>query len=142
MAPSLAPARAQAEALFDMTGTIRRDVEGTGDDIRDETNLTSTPPVGDSTVIYTGPCMARPPATTTGVQPAREGGAQIAVEDMRLRIPASVTTVRPGDVFTADSSPNDPSLVGREFEVMRVISGSWRVTCMLILADTSRVPRV
>jgi hypothetical protein len=142
MAPNLAPARAQAESLFDGTCTIRRDPEGTGDDIRDEDNLTSTPPVGDTTVIYTGPSLLRPPTASTGAQPAREGGADIAVEDTRARIPASVTTVRPGDVYTVDTSPNDLSLVGRQFEVMRVISGSWRVTCMLILADKSRVPRV
>lgn len=139
--PPLAAARATAEAVFDAACTITRDVEGTTDDVRDEANLTSTPPAADSTTVYSGPCLLRPPTATTAAQAHRQGGAQIATEDLRARVPATVTS-RPGDILTVTASPNDPSLAGRSFDVTRVIAGSYAVTRMLLLADRARGPRL
>jgi len=138
MGPPLTAGRAQAETAFEDECVITR--PGTGESVRDETTGTTTPPA--PTAIYDGACMFRPPSTTTSNQPTQQGGAPAFIEDMRCRIPATQTGVRLGDTVTCTASSTDPSQVGRQFDVTRIIAGTYAVTRILILADKARGPRV
>jgi hypothetical protein len=114
MATGVAAASASILAMFgDPTVaesvTITRDPEGVFDDVLDEVTGALTPPVSDSTTIYTGGALIAP--MTIRSEPHLEGGAGLYPHGFICRLPVTAPVIRIGDRVTVTASPN-PSMVG------------------------------
>lgn len=119
--------------------TITSDPQAESDDLFDDTTLTRSKPVGDASTLYSGPCMIRPAGLSQRAE--QEGEAASFVDIFRLRIPVSATVIPIGATVTIGSCPNDPSMVGRQFNVQQVEGGTYAVSRILTLHARARGPR-
>ena len=102
--------------------TVTRDAQGTDDDTLDQNTGTLTPPVPDTTTVYTGPCLVRPAQNQP--RAVSEGGAAITASLYECSLPYSAAVPNPGDVLTVTASAWDADLVGRTFRVKEgMVSG-------------------
>lgn len=131
-------ARSNAARTFDSTCTITRDSEDSQDDWWDPTTGEMVTPTGDSSAVYTGPCMVRPDTSRKGAQV--EAGATMWEQLYRVRIGVEPAAVWRGDTVTVTACPADPLMVGRTFTVTEVEGGTYSVTRILTCTVKERGP--
>jgi hypothetical protein len=133
--PDIAAGRAIAEAAMVDTCVVYRDPEGSADDTFNATTGALTPPVGDQTTVYTGPCLLR----TENIQARSgdEGGATVSRKLQGARVPVSAPPFLFGDLLVVTAAANDPQLVDRRARVLDVDVNSFAVTRKVSLEDQS-----
>ncbi len=133
--PDVAAGRAIAEAAMVDTCVVYRDAGGSADDTFNSTTGALTPPVGDQTIVYEGPCMLRTEnvqARSTG-----EGGATVSRKLQGARLPVSAAPVIFGDILEVLTAENDPQLVGRRARVIDSEVNTFAITRKVQLEDHS-----
>lgn len=144
MTIDLTDARDVVDSVFEDDGTecvITSDPQGSTDDMLDESTLALTPRTGDTTTVYTGPCLARP-VQGFGQSQRQEGGTQQYLDTWRLRLPTTATGVDLGHLVTFTSAPNDAELLGRSFRITKRLGGSLSVSRLFLMEERERGPRI
>ncbi len=133
--PDVAAGRAIAEAAMVDTCVVYRDAGGSADDTFNAATGALTPPVGDQTIVYEGPCMLR----TEQVQArhAGEGGATVSRKLQSARVPVDAAAMVYGDILEVLTAENDPQLVGRRARVIDSDVHTFAITRRLQLEDHS-----
>lgn len=133
--PNVGAARTIAEAAMVDTCIVYRDTEASADDTLDVTTGELTQPAGDTSTIYTGPCLLR----TEHIQQRsdEEGGSYVARKLQAARVPVSAPPMVFGDLLVVTSAANDPQLVGRRGRVLDVEVNTFAVTRKVQLEDQS-----
>lgn len=133
--------RRRAEASMRDRCTVTRQPKG--DEARpfDEQTLT----YGDGPtpgLVFTGRCSVVPD-TDQRATSSTEGGQDIYRDEYRARIPLGASEPQIGDVLTVThvGPMGDPAMVGRDFEITKVIARSRSVTRQLRMIDRTRGPR-
>ena len=130
---ALAMGRAAAERRMRETVTLTEGADGGFD----WSTGNSTPAAGDA--VYSGPARVRAAPSARGEE-ADAGEANVTLREYVVSLPwsteAPVDRVRPGAVFTVDTSP-DARLVGLKLWVTGVEYGSAATAWRIIAEDRS-----
>ena len=131
LAAGLAELRQYAESRMRGTCTIRRPIPGEEPD--DPTLPGRTIPVYEDEPVYVGKCYLRYPGLAHEQNPVF-AGATTTISRVILRVPFG-PILRPGDVVTIDSDPDNPQLVGTMFRVGSLDDQSQATAQRAILDD-------
>lgn len=123
--------RAMAESRMRGTCTIRRPIPG--EEVDDPTLPGRTIPVYEDEPVYVGKCYLRYPGLAHEQNPVF-AGVTTTISRVILRVPFG-PILRPGDVVTIDSDPDNPQLVGTMFRVGSLDDQSQATAQRAILDD-------
>lgn len=147
MTRTLTAASQAAERLMLDRIVILDDPEQQGDDTFNRSTMqferSGGDEASDSEPIYEGPGTLTPLADQ-GRGSSDQGGAQVYVDPYRLRVPVSVTNLALGQLVrctAVDPTSGDPTLVDREFVIVKVRSSSYAVTRIAVVDARTRGPR-
>lgn len=140
MTPDLAMARETAAQAFDSECAITRDAEGQHDDWRDYGAGTVGSGPGDSSPVWSGPCLLRPDTSRKGSEV--QAGATMWVQLWRVRIAVEAGIVKRGDTVTVTACPNDTAMVGARLMVTEIEGGTFAVTRILTCTVKDRGPEL
>lgn len=131
LAAGLAELQAAAESRMRGSCTIRRPLPG--DELDDPILPGRVVPVYEPEPIYVGKCYLRYPGLAHEQNPVF-AGATTTISRVILRIPFG-PVLRPGDVVTIDSDPDNPQLVGTTLRVGSLDDQSQSTAQRAILDD-------
>ncbi len=130
--------RRAAEATMLDRCTITRDPAGPDSRPFDEQTLTYGPAPA-ATPVYAGRCSVTPD-NNIQAHADTQGGQDIYRDEYRARIPITATCPQIGDWLTVTAAADDPALLGRDYQIVKVITRSRAVTRQLRMVDRTRGP--
>lgn len=128
MTPTLTGGRATARSMMVDACTVTWDAEREVDDVLDPVTLVLSPPVGDSAVVYAGPCLVSP---ILSHREGAEGFAATSQRRYRVRLPHDAPAVPVGSLVTVTASA-DAALVGDVLRVVDAPAATLVVTRILV----------
>lgn len=110
------------------TADAFRDPQGTLDDVVNPTTLTSTPPVGDRTQIWSGINILLIPAYTDDNRVMQSAGELSVDRTYQLHALKTDPQLAIHDEIVVTASTRDPRLVGKILTVTSPVLGSFAIT--------------